>query len=800
MRACQVYLLDTTLAFDRCYTYLVPNVLADEVTVGCLAVVPFGNGNRRKSAVVVSLTEVEQAAELKSVISVLEYPLANAEEALPLAAFISERCFCTFGAALKLMLPVGVNVKSTVFYTAVPSDCDDEVYCFVRTREKVDEADIIRSFGEQGKALALSLCRRGLLLRGSEVEEKANVKTELWVTSLHTEAELKGVKQRLLMQLLQNGDMSMQQLKEAGVPAATVRTMEGKGYLSIYEKRIQRLPYTVNGYEKKPYTLSEKQSAVKDSVLSLMQSGKAEAALLYGITGSGKTKIIIEAVKEALRQGKTAIVLLPEIGLTAQAISTYFAEFEDLCAVIHSRLSVGERADTYARIASGEVKVVIGTRSAVFAPLKNIGVIVVDEEQEHTYKSDKTPKYHARDIVRFRCARHKALMLLASATPSVESFYKAQSGKYSLLTLDERFGGTELPEVEIEDIVGDREIEKGRLLGKKLKAALQETVENGEQAILFLGRRGYNSALRCRSCGYVYTCPRCSVSLNYHAYSSEKVRRGKLICHYCGHIEDKPQKCPQCGGAHIGYFGYGTQMLQDELEAVFGEGCALRMDTDTTSTKRSHDEILKEFERGEASILYGTQMVVKGLDFPRVTLVGLVMADSVLYMNDYRAPERTFSLITQLVGRAGRSKKRGRAIVQTYNPLHQTLRLGAKQDYTAFFNSEIRLRKSVVFPPFCDIAVFGFSADDEDSVLEAANAFSALFEERAGQGEDIKVIKMGPYREGIYKIGGRYRCKIIVKYKDCKECRAFFRSLMCEFSPHGKGRISFDIDINPAIV
>ncbi len=801
MRVCQVYLLDTTLAFDKAYSYFVPDALADAVAVGCIVVVPFGTGNRRKSAFV---TAVEETAannpDLKGVISVMDYPLANSEEALSLAAFISERCFCTFGAALKLMLPVGINVKSTVYYTAAPNDCDDELYCFVKLREKVSEAELVRSFGEQGKALALSLCRRGLLFRSSEVEEKANVKTELWVTKLPYEGELKGTKQRLLMQLIANGDMSMQQLKEAGVSSATVRTLEGKGYLSIYEKRLQRLPYSAEEYIKKPYALSENQKAVRDSAVSYMRSGKAEACLLYGITGSGKTKIIIEVVKEAFRQSRTAIVLLPEIGLTAQAISTYFAEFGNACAVIHSRLSVGERADTYARIANGEVKVVVGTRSAIFAPLKDIGVIVMDEEQEHTYKSDKTPKYHARDIARFRCAKHGALMLLASATPSVESFYKAETGVYHLLTLSERFGGTELPTVEIEDIVGDREIEKGRLLGKKLKGELEATLAKGEQAILFLGRRGYNSALRCRSCGYVFTCPRCSVSLNYHAYSNEKLRRGKLICHYCGHIEDKPQKCPQCGGVHIGYFGYGTQLLQDELEALFGDGVALRMDTDTTVAKRSHDEILMEFECGEASILYGTQMVVKGLDFPRVTLVGLVMADSVLYMNDYRAPERMFSLITQLIGRAGRANKRGRAIIQTYNPLHQTLRLGAKQDYKAFYDSEIRLRKSVVFPPFCDIAVFGFSADNEESVLDAANAFSALFESEANGNDKIKVIKMGPYREGIYKIGGRYRCKIIVKYKDCKECRAFFRRLLCTFTPPKKGKTGFDIDINPAIV
>ena len=800
MRLCKVHLLDTTLAFDKAYTYSVPDLFADNIEEGGLVVVPFGKSDRRQSAFVTQLYEGDAEGDIKSVVDLLDYGLSNPDEAAALAAFIGDRCFCTYGAAFKLMLPAGANVKSSVYYTALPYDTEDELYCFVRAREKAYQADILRSFGEEGVRLATVLCRKGALLRHSEVAEKSNIKTELWVEVTPPFGEVKGSKQNLLLSVLADGDKSMAYLKEAGVSPATVRTMEGKGYVSIYEKRVLRFAYTAKDYTKKAYTLSEQQREVRDSVVSYMQSGKAEACLLYGVTGNGKTKIILEAVNEALRQNRTAIVLIPEIGLTSQAIATYYAEYGDRCAVIHSRLSAGERADTYDRIARGEVSVVIGTRSAVFAPLKDIGLIVMDEEQEHTYKSEKTPKYHARDIARFRCARHGALMLLASATPSVESFYRAKSGVYHLLTLDSRFGGTELPQVEIEDIVGDREIEKGRLIGGKLKAALAETLEKGEQAILFLGRRGYNSALRCRSCGYVFTCPRCSVSLNYHAYSSEASRRGKLICHYCGHIEDKPVKCPECGGGHIGYFGYGTQLLQDELDSLFGEGRALRMDTDTTTAKRSHDEILSEFAAGEADILYGTQMVVKGLDFPRVSLVGLVMADSVLYMNDYRAPERMFSLITQLVGRAGRSGKRGRAIVQTYNPMHQTLRLGAKQDYVAFYESEIRLRRSVVFPPFCDIAVFGFSATTEETALGTAKDFSALLESGIKENEDLKLMKMGPYKEGIYKIGGRYRCKIIVKYKDSKVCRAFFRGLMCSFKAPKKDRASFDIDINPAII
>lgn len=800
MLFCQVYLLDTTVVYDKAYTYLVPEELKDRARVGVLAVVPFGRGNRQQSAFIVQTWEGDRDDSIKPVFSIPDYDLTATDEAMALAAFIRDRCFCTYGAALKLMLPVGINVKSKVYYTANSSDCDDELYLLVRQKEKLYDKEILRSFGKAGLELAASLCRRGLLVKHSEVAEKSNVKTEPWVTLLKPDAELKGEKQRLLIELLGDGDKTMAALSAAGVSAATVRNVEVKGIVSIYRKRDWRTPYEADDYKQKPYTLSPKQAEVRDALVAYMRSGKAEACLLHGVTGSGKTKIILEAVDEALAQGRTAIVLMPEIGLTAQAISTFFARYGEECGVLHSRLSVGEKADTYARIKDGTVKVVIGTRSAVFAPLQNIGIIVMDEEQEHTYKSEKTPKYHARDIARFRCARHGALMLLASATPSVESYYKAKNDVYHLLSLDERFGGTPLPKVEIVDMVGDPEIEKGKLIGEELKDALSETLRNGEQAILFLSRRGYNSALRCRSCGYVFTCSRCSVSLNYHAYSNDASRRSKLICHYCGKIEEKPRSCPQCGGTHIGYFGYGTQLLQDELEELFGEGRALRMDTDTTAGKRSHDEILDEFRRGEADILYGTQMVVKGLDFPRVSLVGLVMADSILYMNDFRAPERMFSLTTQLVGRAGRSGKQGRALVQTYNPLHQTLRLGAKQDYIAFYESEIRLRKAVVFPPFCDIAVFTFSSEDEQAVINTAARFSADFEAAVEADGNVKLIKMGPFKEGIYKIGGRYRNKIIVKYKDSKGCRALFRKVMAEYAVPTGDMATVDIDINPTTV
>lgn len=794
-------MLDTSLSFDKLYSYSVPEHLS--VKDGDMVVVPFGRSDRSRSAYVVSVRE-ETAADgvkLKSVTGVLGYGVASHEEVTELCHFIKERCFCTFGAALKLMLPPGINTKSVVFYTANDVQSDDEIFCFVRANESVSEAEVISSFGVEAKKRLDSLCRSGFLNRNSEVKEKLNSKRVLYASLIDGGFAARGDKQKLLIELLSEGEKSFPELGEKGVSSATVRSLESKGVVSVYAKAVERSPYDASNYSRQPYVLSETQRAAADRLIEKIRTGKPAAALLYGITGSGKTKVIIEAVRFALDSGKSAIVLLPEIGLTAQVLALFFSEFGERCAVIHSMLSQGERTDTYRKIERGEVRVVVGTRSAVFAPMKDLGVIVLDEEQEHTYKSDKTPKYHAKDIARFRAARHGALMLLSSATPSVESFYKAEKEVYDLVCLKERFGGAKLPEVIIEDVRNDGRFLTGKLIGEKLKSELDQVIKNGEQAILFINRRGYNSHLSCRKCGYAYTCPNCSVSLTYHAYDRDGKKRGKLACHYCGFVREKPLKCETCGG-EVGYFGFGTQMLQDELEELYGDGAALRMDMDTTSTKKSHDDILDEFRNGGASILYGTQMVAKGLDFPRVSLVGMVMADGSLYMNDYRACERTFSLITQLVGRAGRADKKGKAIIQTYNPKHEVIRLGSTQDYNEFFKGEAALRKEVVFPPFCSIAAFNVSATDEASVSKTAKELSNRCEELIkGEFSDVSVIKIGPFKEGVYRINGRCREKLIIKYKDSRRCRELFMKLLLEYGDRGKkDKVSVDIDINPTTV
>ena len=498
--------------------------------------------------------------------------------------------------------------------------------------------------------------------------------------------------------------------------------------------------------------------------------------------------------------GKSAIVLVPEIGLTAQAVGIYRHAFGDRLAVIHSMLSVGEKLDTCRRIQSGDVDVVIGTRSAVFAPLRNLGLIVLDEEQEHTYKSENTPRYHARDMARYRCAYNKCLMLLCSATPSVESFYKAQSGIYTLIRLDKRYGKAILPECSTIDVRGDERTDDGKIISSSLADELTKTVKNGHQAILFVNRRGYNSHLSCLKCGHVFTCPNCSVSLTYHAYG-DSIRKNKLVCHYCGYVLNKPDKCPECGSGHIGYAGYGTQKLQDELENDFPFIRAVRMDADTTEAKHSHEEIVGAFASGKYDLLFGTQMVSKGLDFPGVSLVGVVSADSSLFMNDFRAGERTFSLFTQLAGRAGRGSEKGKALFQTYTPENEILRLALTQDYDKFYKSEIALRKAVVFPPFCDIAVFTFSAETESETLSVSVAMSGMISRLHIQKyQSMPMIKLGPYKEEVFKLRNKYRQRIIIKYQDKAQSRAFLAEAYDEITRLIPKTVKADIDINPPII
>lgn len=810
-----VHILDAAYRIDKRYVYFVLPEQRDNVDVGSLCVVPFGNSNRRCTAVVSAFSETVDYPQLKPIIEVLDYPVKLTNELLELCYFMKERFFCTVGAAVKTVLPPGIGIRSQSFWSASPFDRErlNEKASFIYDKlicvGKLSETELVCEYGDDVVTLLRAMRDIGAVEKTTEVRKKVNEKLLTMYRLRKNEdgtyplaESFRSEKQRNIVDFLSGGgSLSVADGEELyGAGRAVFTTLEKNNIIERYTVRVDRNPLTPLCDEKyKKYTLSEEQTEVFSKLSALMDSNEPKAALLFGVTGSGKTKVIIEACKKCLADGKTAIVLLPEIGLTAQALGIYKTVFGDDLTVVHSMLSNGERIDGYRAAKDGKAKIVIGTRSAIFVPLDNIGLIAIDEEQEHTYRSDMSPKYHARDIARFRCAYHKAVMLLCSATPSVESFFKAEKGVYTLLTLKNRYGGLSLPDVELADIRGDSRISNGKYIGTRLADELKRTLDQGKQAILFVSRRGYSSHLSCQSCGYVFTCPNCSVSMTYHAYGGFE-KSNKLICHYCGYMTAKPTACPSCGGSHIGYFGCGTQKLGEELAELFPSARTVRMDADTTGEKNSHEEILGSFGNGDYDILYGTQMIAKGLDFPGVSLVGVVNADMSLFMNDFRAGERTFSLFTQLVGRSGRSAD-GRAVIQTNVPENEILRLAANQDYERFYNSEIEIRRAVVFPPFCDMAVFSFIGDTEDDADRAATSLSGLLKNfYASRFLSVPIVVLGPYREGIFKLKNKYRQRIIIKYRDSAASRQFLSAAYAELVKAAPHTVRVELDVNQSII
>lgn len=816
----QVRLLDVPFGADRSYTYRLPERLIGQVRRGTLLVVPFGVGNKQVSALATDFADACDLPNVKSVSSVLDYPIDLPEELLELCLFMKERFLCSFGQALRAILPPGLNLHTETFYVLTektpkkPLREDLEtLYRAVSAEGEAAEDELLSVFGEDAPDGLRSLCRAGYIARRSRVRRQFNEKTQQILRPNVPPEQLLALlsedggltdKQRVVLEVLSHYPFATQRELSlySGVSASVASALVKRGVLKREEVRVERdYLSTLDPIPQAAQTsLSEEQAEAVGTLTTLADRPEPQAALLYGVTGSGKTRVIVETVRHVLAKGQSAILLLPEIALTAQAANTYRAAFGEQLALIHSMLSAGERLDAFRAMREGRIRVVLGTRSAVFSPVRDLGVIVIDEEQESTYKSETSPRYHARDVARFRCARNNALLLLASATPSVESRFKAETGAYTLVKLTKRYGDAPLPQVRIEDLRGDENAFPDKLLGKALCETLEKTVSDGRQAILFANRRGYRSHVSCAKCGAVFACPQCTVSLTYHAYDGARKGAGRLNCHYCGYTRPLPKVCDVCGSEHIGYFGFGTQKLQEELEERFPTVRALRLDADTTGEKSAHRRILSAFENREAEVLFGTQMVAKGLDFPGVDLVGVISVDSTLYQNDFRAGERTFSLVTQLVGRAGRKSGQGLAILQTYNPDNEVLQLAATQDYEAFYRSEIRLRKSVQFPPFCSMLVFGVSAPEEAVCSAFAEEFASLLKAAHEREPDVKLRLFGPYPSGIYRVGGRFRQRLILKYSDSAKAREFFADVYAQGLAKCPRSARLEADVNPAVV
>ena len=747
---CEVYLLDVPYHLDRTFDY----ECEDNVTVGAVVKVPFGKIDKLRYGVVVKIKDSVCAEKIKPVHSTLDGRLRLTEEMCGLCLFLKEHTLCTFGEAVKCILPPGA------------------------LSEKLNE-----SFRRE---ISLAI----------ERDEAAVLLTLSGRSGIRSEGQ-----REILRALIRTGSMDYELCRELpGVSVANISALRDKKLIKITESENIRNPYASYAAEKccEPIVLSSAQNRAYETLMQLYSDDRARCALLHGVTGSGKTKLILKMIDKCIAEEKSVIMMVPEISLTPQTVGIFCKRYGERVAVIHSSLSQGERIDAWKRIKRGDVDLVIGTRSAVFAPLSNIGMIVIDEEHEHTYKSESDPKYHAREVASYICGRNNALLLLSSATPSLESYYKATKGIYTLVPLKERFGGVRLPDAVIVDMREELRLGNTTPLSERLVKSLEGVKERDEQAILFLNRRGYNSQVSCKSCGDVISCPRCSVSLTYHTGKGG----GKMLCHLCGYTAPVARVCESCGSDNLSFLGYGTQKVEAELSKYLPDMPVMRMDADTTSGKLSYDRMLEDFRGGKADILLGTQMVAKGHDFPRVTLVGVVLADTSLFVSDFRASEKTFSLLTQVIGRAGRSKDSGVAVIQTFAPKNEIIRLACLQDYEKFYEGEIELRRELKYPPFCDIVTLTVTGEDEGSVMKDAARVHELLIDKLKNGTGVgekPFIVFGPFEAGVYKVNEKYRMRIVVKCRLDKDSREMFSFILSEITKTSRNS-AMSIDFNPMTV
>ena len=796
-------------SIDKPYDYLVPEPLLEAAAPGVRVTVPFGRGNRTIEGMILARVQGEKVQGLKPLDSVLDSGPVLDGDGIALALWMRQRYFCTMFEAVKTILPAGLWYRlREVWHLAEGVDREAAAALCGNIRRAGAVLDVLwASGGSAGLEALRDAC-------GQEAESTLRAMEKTGTVRCETEAARKiGDKTRRMVSLAVSAEdaLAMTEAKRRSAPARyevvrllaatgrasaadvcyftgasarTLKAMEKAGLLAFSEEEELRVPQATEVEPGAPIVLNGEQQAAYDGILSLMDSGKPEAALLHGVTGSGKTQVYLRLVQEALDRGKTAMVLVPEIILTPQMMRKFSSYFGSKVCMLHSSLRMTERYDQWKRIRRGEVQVVLGTRSAVFSPLKNLGLLILDEEQEGSYQSENPPRYHTRDVAKFLCAREKAVLLLGSATPTVESTWAAEEGTYHLFQLRRRYNAHALPQVRIADL--RQEIRAGNpgLISAPLRQELEENLRRGEQSILFLNRRGSSRMLLCGECGHVPECPRCSVALTYHSAN------GRLMCHYCGHSERAPEACPVCGGI-MKHVGTGTQKVEEELRELFPEAGILRMDADTASG--GHEAILSRFEKERIPILLGTQMVAKGLDFENVTLVGVLSADLSLYVDNYRAAERTFNLLTQVVGRAGRGGKQGRAIIQTYTPGNDVIRCAAEQNYDSFYQNEVRMRRLRRCPPFADLFVFTVSGTEEGSVLRAA----AGARERLRQvfpGEEV----LGPAPAPVLKLNNRFRYRLLLVGKNDKATRDRISWLLKEFANDRANRgLNIFVDCNP---
>ena len=792
-RIAKVALEKATYAIDKPYDYLAPEEL--HLQVGCRVLVPFGRGNRTSEGVVLALQEAAPARPLKSIRLNLDQEPLITEREIRLALWMTKRYFCTFYDAIRTILPAAVWYSYQECWEAaepLPADASDTgraIWLYLQEGAKTT-AQVQSVYGEGALTQLHALHRAGAVKLTAAPRRKVRDKTvelaRLCVPAEEALAALpKGAAVRMrdaVLYLQQNGESSLHDLTYfTGVSRQGIGSLRKRGLIALRSQETYRLTPRPAPLHPAPIVLTDEQESAFTALLSQCLEEEPGVTLLQGVTGSGKTLIYIRLTQELLRAGKSVMILVPEIALTPQMMARFSGYFGSEVALLHSGLRMTERYDQWKRIRRGEAHVVLGTRSAVFAPLRDLGLIILDEEQESSYESESAPCYHARDIAKYRCAAEGARLLLGSATPTVESAYYARQGDYKLQLLRRRYNEKNLPRVMICDM--RRELGQGNFtcISEPLRRELEENLSRGEQSILFLNRRGASRQLLCPQCGFVPQCPRCSVYLTYHSAN------GRMMCHYCGYSERAPEVCPDCGGP-LKQVGIGTQKAAEELQALFPHTEILRMDADTVAG--DHEAILRRFEQEKVPILLGTQMVAKGLDFENVTLVGVLAADMGLYVEHYRASERTFSLLTQVVGRAGRGEKAGRAVIQTYTPENDVILAAAQQDYERFYEAEIRLRRLRRDPPFADQLLITVSGPEEGAVRRAAGELASALRQAVAQPLYARAAcdVLGPAPAPVVKVNGRYRYRVLLLCQADKPLRELVSGCMLAFSRRSEHR------------
>ncbi len=809
MKFAKVAVEASTFSFDKEFDYIIPEQLEDIALKGCRVTVPFGAKNKKCIGIIFDTTDYSDGKKLKKISEVLDKtPLLN-DEMLSLAVWIKDRTFCTLYEAAKAMLPTGINHRIVASYAVNPelpdyseeelNETEKEIMRFLEKRKVYVKSDtVFKSLGIKKDSSALSaLVQKGLLLCNYGAMRNLGDLSVKMMRLIPSENEQKLTsKQRQIVDILKDiGSASVKELCYfTGLTPAVAQTLVKKGIAEFYEREIMTLPrFSDEKGERTPILLTEEQNNAYQSLTKRTELNGSSVSLLYGVTGSGKTSVYMSVIDKVVDDGKAVIVMVPEIGLTPQTIALFCKRYGNDIAVFHSALSVRERLEQWKRVKRGEAKIIIGTRSAVFAPAENIGLIIIDEEQEHTYKSEQTPRYNAIDVAKYRVGYNKCLLLLASATPSVESFASAISGKYSLCRLDKRYGNAVLPDVVTVDMCSAEKAQGSKAISQTLFDGLTKNLEAGRQSILLINRRGFNTFAACNSCGSVICCPHCSISLTYHTANN------RLMCHYCGYSVPFSSVCPECGESSVRYSGFGTQKIEDDLKRLIPQARILRMDTDSTAGKNSHEKLLDSFSKGEYDIMIGTQMVAKGLNFPNVTLVGVISVDQQLYNDDFRSLEKTFSLLTQVVGRSGRGEHKGTAIIQTLTPENEIIRLAAKQDYDAFFDTEIKLRKALVYPPYCDLCVVGISGENETVVKNASReTLDMLKNYLNGEFKGEKIIALGPMPARVAKVNEKFRYRLIIKCRNTARFRKMISKLLIETSADSRfSKVNLYADINP---